>query len=255
MEKTLKKAALAAGQLIQDNIGKAVQISTKSSVNDLVTEVDKACERLVTEIILNAYPDHQVIGEEYGLSQKVSDYQWIIDPIDGTVNFAHGIPLCCVSIGLAFKGEVIMGAVYNPMMKELFFASEGHGAFLNDQRIFVSQKKQFETAVLVTGIVSAIGRNEKSLPVFDRLMTGGRPVRCIGSAALSLAWVACGRFDGYFEYGLNPWDVAAGKIILEEAGGRFTDFSSQKNDVLGIETLATNGFIHQSLGDLIRSKS
>ena len=254
MKATLIAAAKAAAQLIQDNIGHATSIKSKSNINDLVTEVDRACERKVIEIIKEKYPDHQIIGEEYGHQESNSEYQWIIDPIDGTVNFAHGIPLCCVSIGLAHKGRVIMGAVYNPMMNELFMAEKGQGAFLNGQQIKVSKHHDINTSVIITGIVTYVGENRKSIEVFDLLMKGGRPVRCIGSAALSLCWVACGRAEAYFEYKLNPWDVAAGKIILEEAGGYFTDFNGNEEPVLGPETLATNTLIHRDLQILIEKK-
>lgn len=254
LKSTMIKASHAAGDLILKNINnRQIAVSSKSNLNDLVTEIDKACEQAVIKIIHDAFPDHQIVGEEYGTSSQLSHYQWIIDPIDGTVNFAHGIPLCCVSIGLAYRGEIIMGAVFNPMMNELFFAEKNQGSFLNNQKISVSAKTNFNSAVLVTGIVSYVGKGKKSTEVFDKLMTGSRPVRCIGSAALSLSWVACGRFDGYFEYGLNPWDVAAGKIILEEAGGRFSDFSDVVEAQLGAETLATNGKIHLDLLNLIKS--
>lgn len=247
MKETLLEAIKSAGELIHRRFSETFLVSHKDKVNDLVTEVDQASELLITEIIRRDFKDHGVIGEEYGTHDIKARYKWIIDPIDGTVNYAHGIPLCCISIGLMDGNEVIMGAVYNPMMNELFFAEKGKGAYLNDKKISVSTKSDFDRAFLVTGFPYHFPEGKNPLNAFHRIVTKGLPVRRLGSAALDLCWVACGRFDGFWEFNLNPWDIAAGYLIVEEAGGRVTDFKDRKYTVWDKETLATNGLIHEAL--------
>lgn len=251
MKETLLKAIKEAGLLIQKHFNGPFTVSHKESVNNLVTEVDQASERLITQIIKEAYPDHGIIGEEYGEHDIQANYKWIIDPIDGTVNYAHGIPLCCISIGLMDGDKMLMGAVYNPMMNELFFAEKGKGAFLNDLPIQVSSKTDFGKAFLVTGFPYHFPEGKNPFSIFERLVTSGIPVRRLGSAALDLCWVACGRFDGFWEYNLNPWDVAAGYLIVEEAGGKVTDFMNNPYTVWDKETLATNGIMHEELRQAI----
>jgi len=187
------------------------------------------------------------VGEEYGEHEMGARFKWIVDPIDGTVNYAHGIPLCCVSIALMDDEQVVMGAIYNPMMNELFFAEKGKGAFLNDMPIHVSKNDNLATAFLVTGFPYHFPQGKNPFSAFERLVSSGIPVRRLGSAALDLCWVACGRFDGFWEYNLNPWDIAAGYLIVEEAGGKVTDFKQNSYTVWDKETLATNGKIHEEL--------
>jgi myo-inositol-1(or 4)-monophosphatase len=185
------------------------------------------------------------MSEEIGEVITASPYKWIIDPLDGTVNFAHGIPICCISIGLEAHGELIMGCVFNPFMNELFFAEKGKGAFLNGKPITISKKAELESACLVTGFPYRWAKIDiDPIPVFERFIRKGLPVRRLGSAAIDLCWVACGRFDGFWEYNLNPWDIAAGYLIVEEAGGRISDFKGVARSVYQKETLATNGLIH-----------
>lgn len=248
-------AANEAGKLILSYFNGIFRVDHKDGINNLVTEVDRLAELRIIEIIRASYPDHNIIGEEYGVSiQTTSEYKWVIDPIDGTVNFAHGIPLCCVSIGLLYQGSVIMGAVYNPMMNELFFAEKGKGASLNGQPIKVSSKTDFRTAFLVTGFPYKWPETslEHPVKVFERLVLEGLPIRRLGSAAIDLCWVACGRFDGFWEYNLSAWDVAAGYLIVLEAGGTITDFEGKIGDVFDKQTLATNGHIHTELLSAIR---
>ena len=179
-------------------------------------------------VIKKAFPDHGIVSEE--TEEKVSDseYKWIVDPIDGTVNFANGIPICCVSIGLEHKGKMLMGAVYNPVMNEFFFAEKGKGATLNDKKISVSNKTEVLTSCLVTGFpYTYLDQPNGPLEVFARLIRKGVPVRRLGSAAIDLCWVAAGRFDGFYEHQLNAWDSAAGFIIVEEAGGKVTDLKGE----------------------------
>ncbi len=251
----LLSATREAGKIILHYFNGAFKIAHKEQVNNLVTEVDKLSEDRIIDIIRAVYPTHTIISEEVGEMIKPSDYQWIIDPIDGTVNFAHGIPICCVSIGLMHHDELLMGAVYNPMMDELYFAEKGKGATLNGIPIRVSGKKDFKTACLVTGFpYKWPDSTEHPIKVFERIVLEGLPVRRLGSAAIDLCWVACGRFDGFWEYNLNSWDVAAGYLILLEAGGRITDFDGAEYNVFEKETLATNGLIHDQMLRVIRKK-
>jgi len=255
LKSVLVEAANAAGAIIQSYFQGTFQIHAKDSINNLVTEVDQHSEAKIIEIIRSHYPDHTIISEEVGEMIQDSPYQWIIDPIDGTVNFAHGIPICCVSIGVRYNGKMLMGVVYNPMMNEFFFAERDRGAFLNDKPIRVSQKADFETACLVTGFPYKWPETkEHPIEVFERFIRQGLPVRRLGSAAIDLCWVACGRFDGFWEYNLNSWDVAAGYLILREAGGKVTNFDGSDTTVFEKETLATNGLIHDAMLDLINRR-
>jgi len=254
LKRVLLDATKEAGKIILKNFNGVFKIDHKEGINNLVTEVDKLAETRIIEVIRKAFPAHSIISEEVGELIKPSDYQWIIDPIDGTVNFAHGIPICCVSIGLMYNGQLLMGAVFNPMMDELFVAEKGQGATLNGQPIKVSVKSNFKTAFLVTGFpYNWPDGAEHPIKVFERLVLEGLPVRRLGSAAIDLCWVACGRFDGFWEYNLQPWDVAAGYLIVQEAGGRVTDFAGKEYDVFDKETLATNGLIHDDMLRVIKN--
>jgi len=255
LKATLNEAARAAGTIIQSYFHGQFRIESKDSINNLVTEVDKHAEDKIIAIIKRDFPEHTIISEEVGELIQDSDYQWIIDPIDGTVNFAHGIPICCVSIGLRHKGKMLMGVVYNPMMNEFFFAERGKGAFLNDEPIHVSAKKDFYKACLVTGFpYKWPDTKEHPIKVFERMILQGLPVRRLGSAAIDLCWVACGRFDGFWEYNLNAWDVAAGYLIVREAGGRISNFDGSDTTVFDKETLATNGLIHDEMIRVINKR-
>lgn len=255
LKDVLMLAAKEAGAIIKQYFQGDFNVDNKDTINNLVTEVDTKAEAKIISVIKETFPEHSIISEEVGELLQKSEYKWIIDPIDGTVNFAHGIPICCVSIGLLHHDEMLMGAVYNPMMNELFFAEKGKGAYLNDKPIKVSEKSDFRKAFLVTGFPYKWPKtNEHPIKVFERIILEGLPVRRLGSAAIDLCWVACGRFDGFWEYNLNPWDVSAGYLIVLEAGGRVTDFSGSECTVFDKETLATNGLIHNSLLDAIKRK-
>lgn len=255
LKDVLMLAAREAGAIIKQYFQGDFNVDNKDTINNLVTEVDTKAEAKIISVIKETFPEHSIISEEVGELLQKSEYKWIIDPIDGTVNFAHGIPICCVSIGLLHHDEMLMGAVYNPMMNELFFAEKGKGAYLNDKPIKVSEKSDFRKAFLVTGFPYKWPKtNEHPIKVFERIILEGLPVRRLGSAAIDLCWVACGRFDGFWEYNLNPWDVSAGYLIVLEAGGRVTDFSGSECTVFDKETLATNGLIHNSLLDAIKRK-
>lgn len=230
-------------------------ISNKEGVNNLVTEADHAAEKAIIETIHKHYPDHQVLGEESGAILQDSKYKWIVDPIDGTVNFAHGIPLNCVSIAIEHENEIILGAVYNPHLNEFFFAEKGKGAWLNDKPIRVSEQTQTINACLVTGFpYTYINMPNGPLEIFDRFVRKGVPVRRLGSAAIDLCWVACGRFDGFYEHKLEPWDSAAGYLIVEEAGGKVTDHEGNKFSVYQHKLLATNGKIHDEMVEIINGR-
>jgi myo-inositol-1(or 4)-monophosphatase len=245
---TLFKATETAGKILQEYFHQSYRVSSKDSINNLVTEVDKRSETAIINIIKEDFPDHQVLSEEIGALPQDSEYKWIIDPIDGTVNFAHQIPICCVSIAVEKSGEVILGAVYNPFLKELFFAEKGKGATLNDQPVRVSGNANVNSSFLVTGFpYTWENMPNDPLDVFSRFIRQGIPVRRLGSAAIDLCWVACGKFEGFWEHHLNAWDVAAGFLIVEEAGGKVTDFEGNHYSPYSKKLLATNGKIHEQM--------
>ena len=228
-------------------------ISSKATINDLVTEADHASEKAIFKIIQQNHPDHFILSEETGSMPTQSNIKWIIDPIDGTINFANGIPICCVSIGVEENGEMIMGAVYNPFMNELFFAEKGKGAFLNDQPIKVSTKNDLLTSCLVTGFpYQYLDTENGPLQIFEKLIRKSIPVRRLGSAALDLCWTAAGRFDGFYEHKLQAWDSAAGYLIVQEAGGVVTDLKGEKYNPYQPGIIASNGHIHDPLLNLLK---
>lgn len=255
LKTTLLKATEASGKILQQYFDGPFEVSSKSTVNDLVTEVDKKSETAIIATIRESYPDHFILSEEVGEIKTSSSTKWIIDPIDGTVNYANGIPICCVSIGVEQDGEMILGAVYNPFMNELFVAEKGKGATLNNKPIHVSTKTEVAKSCLVTGFPYKWeeGTNNPAV-VFERIIKQGIPVRRLGSAAIDLCWVACGRFDGFYEHHLQAWDAAAGFLIVEEAGGKVTDYSGNRYSPYQKELLATNGRIHSALQDLVNGK-
>src|SRR5918993_2865588 len=245
MKSTLYKATEAGANEIKRFFNGTFIISNKEGINNLVTEADHAAEQAIFNVIRDAYPDHHILSEESGEFASASDYKWIIDPIDGTVNFANAIPLCCVSIGLEYQGEIVMGAVYNPMMNEFFFAEKGKGATLNDKPIMVSDKSEMGKSCMATGFpYTYLDQPNGPLHVFEKFIRQGIAVRRLGSAAIDLCWVASGRFDAYYEHKLESWDSAAGSIIVTEAGGTVTDFSGEPFSVYQKQLLASNGKIH-----------
>ena len=248
-KETLISATEAGARVLQYYFSnKNLAISSKDGLNNLVTEADHASEKAIMDTISECFPDHFILSEEAGEIKMDSAYKWIIDPIDGTVNYAHGIPICCVSIGLEHEGKMIMGAVFNPFMKEFFFAEFGKGSTLNGEKIAVSKQEDVRRSCLVTGFpYTYLDMPNGPLDVFDRFIRQGIPVRRLGSAALDLCWGAAGRFDGFYEHSLHPWDSAAGSLIVEEAGGRITDFSDAEYSIYQPQILATNGLIHDDM--------
>jgi myo-inositol-1(or 4)-monophosphatase len=254
LKNTLLRAVHAGADLLQHYFEGTFEIQSKDSLNNLVTEVDKKAEEAIIDVIRAEFPEHFILSEEAGEMSTGSEYKWIIDPIDGTVNFAHGIPICCISIGLEHNGVMMLGAVFNPFMNELFFAERGKGAFLNNRPLKVSNNDQMESACLVTGFPYRwVEVHMDPISVFERFIRMGLPVRRLGSAAIDLCWVAAGRFDGFWEYNLNPWDIAAGYLIIEEAGGRISNFNGDPYSVYDKQTLATNGKIHEAMLKIINT--
>ncbi|MEY3324754.1 MAG: hypothetical protein RLZ11_1068 [Bacteroidota bacterium] len=255
LRSTLVEATQAGAAEIMRFFQQSFTVSNKEGVNNLVTEADHASEKAILSVIKRDFPDHQILAEESGALSQNSEFKWVIDPIDGTVNFAQGIPLNCVSIGIEHKGVIVMAAVYNPHLNEFFFAEKGKGATLNDKPIRVSQKSVTLHSCLVTGFpYTYINEPNGPLEVFERFVRKGVPVRRLGSAAIDLCWVACGRFDGFFEQKLEPWDSAAGFLIVEEAGGRVTDFKGDPFSIYQHKVLATNSLIHAEMLDLINAR-
>ena len=219
---------------------------------DLVTEVDKESERLVVEYLLSCYSDHTILAEENVYPQTASPFRWVIDPIDGTTNFAHGYPWFCVSIGLEYRGELVVGVVYNPIYDELFTASKGDGAFLNGHRIHVSARSPLKNTLLGTGFpYDSATDPENNFANSFAFQKAARGIRRAGAAALDLASVAAGRLDGYWELKLKPWDVAAGVLIVREAGGVVTSFDGSDYDIFNNRILSSNGLIHQEMVEML----
>jgi len=259
LKNTLLQAVHAAADEMRRFIDLEFKISNKGGVNNLVTEVDHASEKAIIETIRKNFPDHHILTEESGDLVQDSQYKWIVDPIDGTVNFAHRIPICCISIAVEYNKKIVLGAVYNPYLNELFVAEKGTGATLNDKVINVSRKQHVINSCLVTGFpYTYLDEPNGPLEVFSRFIRKGVPVRRLGSAAIDLAWVAAGRFDGFYEHKLQAWDSAAGFLMVEEAGGKVTHFNGEYYSPYQHGLIASNGIIHDELikwvnGDLPKS--
>ena len=248
--KTAIAAVRRAGELQRQAFGGEFGIRKKGAI-DLVTEVDVAIEREFRAHIAEAWPGHEVLGEEFGASAggaTAGPPCWIFDPIDGTTNFAHGLPIFCASLALEIEGRVEVGAVYDPMRDELFTAERGHGAWLNNRRLGVSATDAIGDALLVTGFPYTVQSDgEAILGLFGRFVAKARAVRRLGSAALDVCYVAAGRMDGFWEQGLGAWDIAAASLLVEEAGGTVSDLEGQPFRVRTGRLLATNGRIHREM--------
>ena len=255
IKSTLLKATEAGAKELLRFFNTDFKITNKEGINNPVTEADHAAEKAIFEIIKKDFPTHFILSEEAGEIKMDSEYKWIIDPIDGTINFANGIPICCVSIGVEHNGKMVMGAVYNPLMNEFYFAEKGMGASLNDKKIVVSSKEKVINSCLVTGFpYTYLDTPNGPLQVFEKLIRKGVPVRRLGSAAIDLCWVAAGRFDGFYEHKLQAWDSAAGFLIVEEAGGKVTDFNGNYYSVYQPGLIATNGLIHDELLAIVNGR-
>jgi myo-inositol-1(or 4)-monophosphatase len=247
------EAAVDAGKLAASRVNSIDSISRKSGYNDLVTDVDKACEDLIIGKISSVFPDHSILAEESGEDNRPGEICWVIDPIDGTINFAHGFPFFCTSIGVLFEGEVILGAVYEPVRGELFFAEKGKGAFLDNKQIQVSDNPELRDSLIATGFAYNLSGKEKNLDCFRKMLLSAQAVRRAGSAALDLCYVACGRFDGFWERGLKPWDTAAGELIVRESGGTVSTLTDLAYDIFKDEIVASNTKIHQEMKTALNS--
>ncbi len=242
-----EEAARAAGTMLRENIHGEREIAYKGDIN-LVTEMDMKSERTVVEMLLASFPGHGIMAEEGTMIRNGSGYTWIIDPLDGTTNYAHGYPCFSVSIALEHEGEIIIGVVYDPMRDELFSAQKAEGARLNGTKIRVSSVDTLIKSLLATGFPYDRRVSEKNnLNYFHDLLMASQEVRRDGSAALDLCSVASGRFDGFWELKLKPWDVAAGSLIVREAGGTISDFSGTRFSIHDDEILATNGRVHADM--------
>ena len=245
--------AREAGNLLVQKLGTA-KVTTKGEIN-LVTEADIAAENLIIDRIRSYHPQHGILAEESGeavLKGKPSEWKWIIDPLDGTSNYAHGYPCFCVSIALERAGQLEVGVVYDPMRDEMFAAERGRGATLNDRKIRVSSVEELSGAMLCTGFPYNVRERPDFARDFTNFTMNAQAVRRDGSAALDLAYVACGRFDGFWEDGLSPWDIAAGALLILEARGRVTNFNDQPLDIYNEQVLASNGLIHEAMMKVLK---
>ena len=242
-------AAFAGGQILMRHLSREMKVGTKGRFN-LITEVDHLSEQAIVRIIHDRYPGHQIIAEEGHGAGKDAAIRWLVDPLDGTTNYAHRFPFFCVSIGLEVRGEVVLGVVYDPCHKELFLAEKGRGAFLNGQPISVSKTEKLEQSLMVTGFNwQSLRRNFRHFMNFSLRVQG---VRRTGSAALDLCYVANGRLDGYWELNLSPWDMAAGGLIVAEAGGKVTHPRGGLFSIYTKEVLASNGRLHAEMVSVLR---
>ena len=245
------RVAKDAGRLLRDRVGTRIDIDHKGAIN-IVTDVDLASERLIREAISTYYPRHEILAEESGLSESSSEHRWIVDPLDGTTNYAHGYPIFCVSIALECRGEIVLGVVYDPMRDELFAAERGGGAALNNRLIHVSKTAELMQGLLSTGFPYDIRTSQlTNLDHWANFAMNAQALRRDGAAALDLCYVACGRFDGFWELSLSPWDTAAGALIVTEAGGRVTSFSGGPFSNYEPEVVASNGLIHDRMLEVL----
>src|ERR1044071_9539704 len=241
----MQELAREAGSLLISYFGK-VSVEYKGDA-DLVTQADRASEKLIVERIRKQWPDHDLIGEEGSRRETGSDFRWYIDPLDGTTNFAHGYPVFCVSLALEYQGQRIAGVVYDPCRDEMFAAEKGGGSFLNGRSIRVSAIAHLKESLVATGFPSHKRHKNPNIHFYHQITLRSHGVRRAGSAALDLCCVAAGRFYGFWEFNLNPWDTAAGVLIVEEAGGRVSDFGGGPFNIDSRETLASNGLVPQAL--------
>lgn len=254
IRKTAIAVALEAGSSLRALFGKDHDITNKGVI-DLVTEADIRSEGIIIERIRKVFPGHPIISEEKNPNEERSSEYWLIDPLDGTVNFAHNFPWFAVSLAFVLRGEIKVGVVYNPMLDEIYWAEKGKGAYLGEEKIRVSPEGSFIRSLLATGFPYDVHNSaEEVLRFLKAVLIRAQGVRRAGSAALDMAQVAAGRFEGFFEIRLKPWDTAAGALLIREAGGRCTDFSGRRFDPFMEQVAATNGLIHDNLLSLLNCK-
>lgn len=246
--------AREAGHILLEKFGRIESVTKKGDIN-LVTEADLASEALIIERIKSYHPKHAILAEEAGdavVFEKGNEWKWIIDPLDGTTNYAHGYPCFCVTLALEYKGEIVVGVTFDPTRNELFAAEKGSGATLNGRRIRVSATEHLSESLIVTGFPYDFKDREDFARHLTLFLLRSRGVRRDGSAAIDMAYVACGRFDGFWEEGLNPWDVAAGKLLIEEAGGLITYYDGSPFSIYAPPICASNGSIHNEMLEVLR---
>lgn len=247
--------ARQAGAFLRSRLNSTHEIDYKGEIN-LVTEADKISEEMITSKINHLFPDHDILAEEFTHTNRGSDFRWIIDPLDGTTNYTHGYPVFCVSIALQKLNEIILGIIYNPMLKEMFIAEKGEGCFLNGRKIHVSTTIKIAESFVATGFPYDIREDtQNNLNYFNEMIMKARAIRRAGSAALDLAYVAAGRFDGFWELKLNSWDTAAGWLMVEEAGGIVTDIRGKGYCLESPVILASNRRIHKEMMDVLNRAS
>lgn len=242
-----KEAALEAGALLKEGFGTVYHIESKSGDHNLVTQYDIASQKLIIDRIKGHFPKHHFLAEEENVHDAAGEeIIWIIDPLDGTVNFAHNVPFFAVSIAAAKGRELLAGAVYNPLLGELFLAEKGGGAYLNGKKLAVTKNRSLEKVLLSTGFPYDVGQNPlHCIDRFGKMASLGIPIRRLGVASLDLSYVAAGRFDAFWEVGLQPWDMAAGKLMIDEAGGRVSHYDGSEHEIYRYQpTLASNGHLH-----------
>jgi myo-inositol-1(or 4)-monophosphatase len=248
------KISKEAGNIIRNGFGTNLNIEYKTNESNLVTEIDKASEKLITEFIKKNYPTHGILAEEGGETKSNSEYLWVVDPLDGTTNFAHGVPIFSVSIGVQKNGKSIAGVVYDVMQDVVYSAEKGSGAFANGRKITVGKNDKLNHSVLVTGFPYNVADNPETIfKKFEALTKASRGMRRLGSAAIDFCYVAKGVFDGFWEVSLNPWDICGGKLILEEAGGIVTDFNGNEIDIFSKKILATNRLVHNAMAEILQN--
>jgi myo-inositol-1(or 4)-monophosphatase len=246
-----EKAARTAGEYLIGRFHDSLKVEKKGEI-DLVTDADRESEKIIKETILSEFPDHRLLAEEGERSDTESEYFWVVDPLDGTTNYAHGFPIYCVSIALLKKGRIVAACIFNPNLDECFTAAAGEGASLNGKSVQVSGEHQLSESLLATGFPYDIrNSDDDNIKEFEAFAKTARAVRRAGSAALDLAYVACGRFDGFWEFKLSPWDLAAGILMVMEAGGKVSSFKGREYDIFTGEALASNGRIHDQMLDIL----
>ena len=244
-------AAQAVSKYIHEKLNTTLKIDYKGRAN-MVTQVDINSEKIITDLIKENFPEHQILAEETTPVNNESLFKWIIDPLDGTTNFIHGFPCFAVSIALEYNGEIIMGIVLDPERNELFSAIKDRGAYMNKQPIHVSSIKNLSASLLSTGFPYELNEHfYKNIELFKAFFEKSQDIRRAGSAAIDLCYVACSRFDGFWEFDLNPWDVAAGALIVSEAGGKLSDFSGGNFSIYDKQVLAANGIIEKEMLDVL----
>lgn len=252
MIEKIQLIAKEAGNIIKEGFGKNFSIEFKTNESNLVTEIDQKSEKLIKDFIAKEFPTHSILAEESGSTTGSSEYLWVIDPLDGTTNFAHGLPIFSVSIGVQKNGETIYGVVYDVMRDAMYSAEIGNGAYCNSQKLGVSKNDNLKRSVLVTGFPYDIADNpDKAIERFGAFLRNSRAVRRLGSAAIDLCYVASGVFDGYWEVSLHPWDMCSGQLLVEEAGGIVTNFRNEKMNIYSKQILATNGLVHKNMIDIL----